>query len=134
MQAEQQKRRCVAHRAPYDTVLNNSSVPSDSVQYKAVRVLIKVRLFVEDHMNEHYLVDTHGHTIGVVVDPDTYRALVQARAELERVRAAQASRPSSNEAPRKQHSIRELRGLGKEIWAGVDVQTYIKAERDAWDG
>lgn len=31
-------------------------------------------------------------------------------------------------------SIRELRGLGKEIWAGVDAQAYVDAERDAWSG
>ena len=33
-----------------------------------------------------------------------------------------------------QHSIRELRGLGNEIWGGIDAQTYVKRERDAWDG
>ena len=31
-------------------------------------------------------------------------------------------------------SIRELRGLGKEIWAGIDAQAYVDAERDAWSG
>lgn len=31
-------------------------------------------------------------------------------------------------------SIRELRGLGKEIWEGVDAQAYVDAERDSWDG
>lgn len=30
-------------------------------------------------------------------------------------------------------SIRELRGLGKEIWAGTDAQAYVDAERDSWD-
>lgn len=85
-------------------------------------------------MNEQYLVDTHGNTIGIVIDPETYHELVQARVELDRIRAAQASSTSSREAPRKQHSIRELRGLGKEVWAGIDVQTYIREERDSWDG
>ena len=37
-------------------------------------------------------------------------------------------------APSKRHSIRELRGLGKEIWEGVDVQAYIDRERDSWGG
>lgn len=31
-------------------------------------------------------------------------------------------------------SIRELRGLGKEIWKGIDAQAYVDAERDAWGG
>ncbi len=32
------------------------------------------------------------------------------------------------------YSIRELRGLGKEIWKGIDAQAYVNEERDAWDG
>lgn len=31
-------------------------------------------------------------------------------------------------------SIRELKGLGKEIWQGIDVQQYINQERDSWNG
>jgi hypothetical protein len=31
------------------------------------------------------------------------------------------------------HSLRELRGLGKEIWAGIDAQAYVNQERDEWD-
>jgi hypothetical protein len=30
-------------------------------------------------------------------------------------------------------SLRELRGLGKEIWTGIDAQTYINEQRDEWD-
>jgi hypothetical protein len=36
------------------------------------------------------------------------------------------------EKPRKR-SLRELRGLGKEIWAGIDAQEYVNRERDEWD-
>ena len=36
--------------------------------------------------------------------------------------------------PRPRRSILELRGLGKEIWQGVDTQAYINAERDSWNG
>ncbi len=32
------------------------------------------------------------------------------------------------------HSILELRGLGKEIWEGVDAQEYVRKERSTWDG
>jgi hypothetical protein len=37
------------------------------------------------------------------------------------------------ETPRKKHSLRELRGLGKEIWQGIDAQVYIDQQRDEWD-
>jgi plasmid stability protein len=36
------------------------------------------------------------------------------------------------EAP-KLHSIRELRGLGKELWEGIDPAEYVRSERDSWD-
>lgn len=36
------------------------------------------------------------------------------------------------EAPRKR-SITELRGLGKEIWTGIDAQEYINQQRNEWD-
>lgn len=31
------------------------------------------------------------------------------------------------------HSIMELRGLGKEIWEGIDPAQYIDEERNSWD-
>lgn len=31
-------------------------------------------------------------------------------------------------------SIRELRGLGKDVWNGVDADDYVREERDAWSG
>ncbi len=31
------------------------------------------------------------------------------------------------------HSILELEGLGKEVWAGVDVMQYIEEERNSWE-
>ncbi len=36
--------------------------------------------------------------------------------------------------PAKRRSIRELRGLGKEIWEGVDAQEYVDKERESWGG
>jgi hypothetical protein len=32
------------------------------------------------------------------------------------------------------HSILELRGLGKEIWQGIDAQDYVDHERASWNG
>lgn len=85
-------------------------------------------------MSEQYLIDTEGNTVGIVLDPETYKELVQAREELDRIRTAQALSLTTSEPSHKQHSIRELRGLGKEIWAGIDAQTYIREERDSRDG
>ena len=33
---------------------------------------------------------------------------------------------------RKPLSLRDLKGLGKEIWKEVDVEDYIKKERESW--
>ncbi len=33
----------------------------------------------------------------------------------------------------KQHSILELRGLGAEIWEGIDTQEYVNQLRSEWD-
>jgi hypothetical protein len=30
------------------------------------------------------------------------------------------------------HSVLELRGLGKEIWQDIDVDEYIRQERESW--
>lgn len=31
------------------------------------------------------------------------------------------------------HSILELRGLGKEIWGGIDAQEYVNELRNEWE-
>ncbi|GHO75035.1 hypothetical protein KSD_28060 [Ktedonobacter sp. SOSP1-85] len=33
-----------------------------------------------------------------------------------------------------QHSILELEGLGQKIWQDLDVNEYVRQERDSWDG
>ncbi len=45
-----------------------------------------------------------------------------------------AAEPQQEKAPEPLHSILELRGLGKEVWAGIDVDQYIEQERNSWDG
>jgi hypothetical protein len=32
----------------------------------------------------------------------------------------------------KTHSILELQGLGREFWRGIDVDEYIRKERESW--
>jgi len=36
------------------------------------------------------------------------------------------------EPPKAPHSILELRGLGKEIWQGIDAQAYVDELRREW--
>lgn len=35
--------------------------------------------------------------------------------------------------PKPLRSIMELKGLGKEIWQGIDAQEYVNQERDSWE-
>jgi hypothetical protein len=34
--------------------------------------------------------------------------------------------------PSKKHSVLELQGLGKEFWRSIDVEEYLRKERDSW--
>ena len=40
---------------------------------------------------------------------------------------------SPETAPRRQRRLSELRGLGKEIWEGIDAQEYVNQLRSEWD-
>ena len=31
------------------------------------------------------------------------------------------------------HSVLELRGLGKDLWKGVEASAHVDAERRSWD-
>jgi hypothetical protein len=35
--------------------------------------------------------------------------------------------------PRKRRRITELKGLGKDYWRSIDVEDYLRRERDSWD-
>ena len=37
-------------------------------------------------------------------------------------------------APAPRSNITALRGLGREVWQGIDAQEYVNKERAAWDG
>jgi DNA-binding PucR family transcriptional regulator len=37
------------------------------------------------------------------------------------------------ESTTKKRSLLELRGLGAEIWEGIDAQEYVNQLRDEWD-
>ena len=62
-------------------------------------------------------------------------ALIEAARHLtpeDQERLVQALRQQPESAAR-QRRITEMRGLGKELWQGVDAQEYVNAERDSWD-
>lgn len=49
----------------------------------------------------------------------------------ERKKLIEALHPHSDSPqPRR---ITEMRGLGKELWQGIDPQDYLNAERDSWE-
>ncbi len=35
---------------------------------------------------------------------------------------------------KEKHDIEELKGLGKDIWSSVDIDEYVKKERESWNG
>lgn len=39
----------------------------------------------------------------------------------------------SEAPPRQPRRLSELRGLGKEIWQGIDAQAYVNQLRSEWD-
>lgn len=39
----------------------------------------------------------------------------------------------SMEENKPKRSLFELRGVGKEIWKGIDAQAYVNEMRDEWD-
>jgi prevent-host-death family protein len=43
--------------------------------------------------------------------------------------------PIENEKPRAQGRLdfRKAAGLGKEIWKGIDVDEYLRGERNSWE-
>jgi len=35
--------------------------------------------------------------------------------------------------PRPRNFVKETRGLHKEVWSDVDIEAYIREERDSWE-
>ena len=67
--------------------------------------------------------------------PDPLYRKLRARATRERRSVAQEviqilDQALSETAPL---SILELQGLGKEVWAGINTDEYLRRERQAWD-
>jgi hypothetical protein len=60
------------------------------------------------------------------LSPEEQIRLIEVLSTLIRQQDAMISKPK--------RSILELRGLGKEVWNGIDAQEYVNQERDSWNG
>ena len=74
-------------------------------------------------------------TLSIKNFPDALHARLKAQAKREHRSMAQVvigilERALDHE---KTPSITGLRGLGKELWEGIDAAEYIREERDSWD-
>lgn len=67
--------------------------------------------------------------------PDDLHRRLKEQAEREHRSLAQEVVHILNQAlgPERTLSILGLKGLGQELWEGVDAAEYIKAERDSWE-
>jgi plasmid stability protein len=74
-------------------------------------------------------------TLNVKNFPDALYRKLRARARSERRSIAQEVTRIVSEALERPPSlsILELRGLGKDLWKGVDPADHVAAERDSWD-
>jgi plasmid stability protein len=73
-------------------------------------------------------------TLNIKNLPDSLYRRLQARAKRERRSVAQEVTvilSAALEVP-KPTSILELRGLGKELWEGIEPVKHVEAERDSW--
>jgi hypothetical protein len=50
-----------------------------------------------------------------------------------RLVAEVVSQLSGRVEPRSRSRLTELRGLGKEIWEGIDAGDYVRQERSSWE-
>jgi plasmid stability protein len=73
-------------------------------------------------------------TLNIKHLPDALYRKLKARAKRERRSVAQEVTVLLAQAlePAVSHSILELRGLGKELWSGVDPTSHVASERAAW--
>jgi plasmid stability protein len=74
-------------------------------------------------------------TLNIKNLPDSLYKRLQARAKRERRSVAQEVTvilSAALETP-KPTSILELRGLGKELWEGIEPAKHVETERESWD-
>ncbi len=67
-------------------------------------------------------------TVDEQAEVATFAMFVLARRDPPKLQALLADTSTKE----RRHSILELRGLGKEIWKGIDGQYYVDQERRSW--
>ena len=74
-------------------------------------------------------------TLNIKNFPDELYAKLKEQAKLEKRSIAQVVISILERALDQENSVsvRGLRGLGKELWEGIDAAEYIREERDSWD-
>ena len=74
-------------------------------------------------------------TLNIKNLPDPLYRELQARARGQRRSVAQEVIHLLTQAVEEtnKQSILELRGLGKELWKGIDVTAHVNTERRSWD-
>jgi plasmid stability protein len=74
-------------------------------------------------------------TLNVKSFPDDLYQTLRERAEREHRSIAQQVTHLLSQSLREEPllSILELRGLGKEVWQGIDPDEHVERERQAWD-
>jgi hypothetical protein len=55
------------------------------------------------------------------------------RFEIVRLAMGSLQKECADVPPVRKRSLLELRGLGKEIWEGIDPVEYVAQERDSWE-
>jgi hypothetical protein len=73
------------------------------------------------------------------LDPPSYEQILRQAARLEpadqlRLLEDLAALVRHQIATAPRQSITALRGLGREVWQGIDAQDYVDQERAAWHG
>jgi len=73
-------------------------------------------------------------TLNIENFPDDLYGKLRSRAQREhRSIAQEVIHLLSGAVEEEERSILELKGLGKELWAGIDAATHVERERDSWD-
>lgn len=74
-------------------------------------------------------------TLNIKNFPDALYGKLQDRAEREHRSVAQEVIHLLEQVtePPERLSILGLRGLGKDLWQGVDAAAHVRSERDSWD-
>ena len=74
-------------------------------------------------------------TLNIKDFPDGVYRKLKARAKRDHRSLAQEVTHILSEAleEKDRHSILELRGLGKDLWSGIDPAAHVEEERRSWD-